>query len=58
MRLGVLAPVNDFDWRGLVILEKLREGCLVREAAEAAGITRRAVLKHAYRSPVFGEAVA
>jgi hypothetical protein len=50
--------VNDFDWRGLVILEKLREGCLVREAAEAAGITRRAVLKHAYRSPVFGEAVA
>jgi len=58
VRSGILPPVNDFDWRANVILEKLREGCLFREAAEAAGISRRAVLKRMHRSPAFAAAVA
>jgi hypothetical protein len=45
------------DWRGRLILRKLEEGCLMREAAEAAGITRRAVLKRMHRHEWFAEAV-
>jgi hypothetical protein len=48
----------EFDWRGTVILCKLREGCTFREAATAAGITRQAVLKRVNASPEFAEAVA
>jgi hypothetical protein len=45
------------DWRGKVILEKLREGCLYREAAAAAGITKQAVLWRMAAHPEFRRAV-
>lgn len=48
----------EFDWRGTVILCKLREGCTFREAASAVGITRQAVLKRMNTSREFAEAVA
>ena len=47
----------EFDWRARVILEKLREGCIVREAAHAAGITKRAVNLRMATHPDFREAV-
>ena len=46
-----------FDWRANVILEKLREGCIVREAAAAAGISKRAVHLRMASNPAFREAV-
>lgn len=48
----------NFDWRGKVILTKLSEGCTLRESAEAAGISRQAVLKRVNASPEFAQAVA
>lgn len=48
----------NFDWRGQVILTKLAEGCTLRESAEAAGISRQAVLKRVNTSPDFAYAVA
>lgn len=48
----------EFDWKGLVILCKLREGCTIREAAAAVGITRQAVLKRKNASPEFADAFA
>lgn len=48
----------ELDWRGRVILAKLAEGQLLREAAAAAGITRQAVLKRQNSSPDFAQAVA
>jgi hypothetical protein len=45
------------DWRGRLILRKLQEGCLMKEAAAAAGITRQAVLKRMNRSATFAQAV-
>jgi len=48
----------EFDWRHRIILRKLAEGCLLREAAAAAGITRQAVLKRVNASPDFAHAVA
>jgi len=50
-------PMN-FDWRHRVILGKLGEGCLLREAAAAAGISRQAVLKRVNASAEFRQAVA
>jgi hypothetical protein len=47
-----------FDWRGQVILTKLTEGCTIREAGKAAGITKQAILKRRAASPDFAEAVA
>ncbi len=47
-----------FDWRHRVILSKLTEGCLLREAAAAAGISRQAVLKRVNASAAFRQAVA
>lgn len=47
-----------FDWRGQVILTKLGEGCTIRESADAAGISRQAVLKRKNVSPDFAQAVA
>ena len=47
----------EFDWRGRIILRKLAEGCLLREAAAAAGITRQAVLKRVNASPEFAQVV-
>lgn len=49
--------VLNFDWRGMVILDKLAEGCLFREAAAAAGISRRALFKRRDVSPEFAQAV-
>jgi hypothetical protein len=48
----------DLDWRGRLILRKLEEGCTIREAAAAVGISRQAVLKRQYVSPDFTQAVA
>jgi hypothetical protein len=48
----------EFDWRGTVILCKLREGCTIREAASSVGITRQAVLKRVNVSPEFADAVS
>jgi hypothetical protein len=48
----------NFDWRGQVILTKLGEGCTLRESADAAGISRQAVLKRKNVSPDFSQAVA
>lgn len=48
----------EFDWRGTMILCKLREGCTMREAASAVGITRQALLKRMNVSPEFKEAVS
>jgi len=39
----------ELDWRGRVIVEKFAEGCTLREAARAAGISRQAVL-HRYKA--------
>ena len=50
-------PMTNFDWRGNVILQKLAEGCIVREAGEAAGISKRAVHLRMKASPSFREAV-
>jgi hypothetical protein len=47
----------ETDWRGRVILEKLREGCLYREAGAAAGITKRAVFLRMAAHPDFRQAV-
>lgn len=47
----------EFDWKGMVVLSKLAEGCTLREAAAAAGITRQAVLKRKNVSPDFARAV-
>lgn len=47
----------DFDWRGRVILDKLAEGCTYAEAAESAGITKRAVFKRRAASAEFAEAI-
>jgi hypothetical protein len=55
--LGII-PTMNFDWRGNVILQKLAEGSLIREAGEAAGITKRAVHLRMKASPSFREAVA
>ena len=46
----------DFDWKGRVILEKLAEGCTLREAAAAAGVSRIAVWYRCDASPAFREA--
>lgn len=48
---------NQFDWRGRVILEKLREGCIYREAAAAAGMTKQGVLWRMAHAPDFRQAV-
>lgn len=48
----------ELDWRGRLILGKLEEGCTIREAAAAAGMTRQAVLKRQNSSPDFAQAVA
>jgi hypothetical protein len=45
------------DWKAAVILGKLAEGCLFREAAAAAGISRRALFKRRVASPEFDVAV-
>jgi len=45
------------DWRHQVIIAKLAEGCLMREAASAAGISRQALLKRMNVSPEFKDAV-
>ena len=56
--LVITMPMDDqFDWRGHVILQKLREGCLYREAAAAAGISKQAVLWRMASHPGFREAV-
>ena len=47
----------NLDWKGQVILMKLAEGCIVREAAAAAGITKQAVTKRIKTSPEFAAAV-
>lgn len=49
--------MEDFDWKGMVILSKLREGCTVREAAASAGITKEADLKRRRKSPAFSDPV-
>lgn len=54
--LGHFRPM-EFDWRGTVILSKLRDGCTIRESAAAAGISRQAVLKRKKVSPDFEQAV-
>lgn len=46
----------DFDWRARLILTKFEEGCTLREAAAAAGISRQAVLQRMKR-PEFRAAV-
>ena len=46
----------DFDWRARLILKKFEEGCTLREAAAAAGISRQAVLQRSKR-PEFRAAV-
>lgn len=48
----------ELDWRGRIILQKLKEGCTIRESAAAVGITRQAVLKRKNASPSFAQAVA
>ncbi|MDP3851041.1 MAG: hypothetical protein Q8Q59_11095 [Luteolibacter sp.] len=48
----------EFDWKGTVILMKLAEGCTIREASAAAGITKQAVAKRVASSPDFAEAVS
>ena len=45
------------DWRGRIVLAKLREGCTFAEASKAAGITRRAVTKRRTKSGAFNAAV-
>ena len=47
----------NFDWRGRVILDKLAKGFLFREAAAAAGLSRRALFKRRVASPEFDVAV-
>lgn len=47
----------EFDWKGMVILCKLREGCTLKEAASAVSITRQAVLKRVNASLEFADAV-
>ena len=49
--------MESFDWGG-VILQKLAEGLGVRQAAEAAGLTRQAVWLRTKRCPAFRDAVA
>ena len=49
--------MNDFDWRGRVILSKLREGCTMAEAAMAAGITRQGIYWRCGMVPGFTAAV-
>ena len=46
-----------FDWRSRTILRRLAEGCLLREAAATAGISRQAVWKRVLASPDFAQAV-
>jgi hypothetical protein len=48
----------ELDWRGRLILRKLEEGCTIREAAVAVGITRQAVLKRRSASADFAQDVA
>jgi hypothetical protein len=50
--LGITLPM-DFDWRAKVMIGKFAEGCTLREAARAAGITRQAVLHRFKVSPEF-----
>ncbi|NQX03077.1 hypothetical protein HQ447_20645 [bacterium] len=47
----------ELDWKARVILDKLANGCLYREAAAAAGMSRRGVLKRRVASPAFDVAV-
>ncbi len=49
---------TDFDWRAQVILQKLTEGCLYREAAAAAGMTKQGLWWRMGAHPGFREAVA
>jgi hypothetical protein len=43
----------EIDWRAKVVIGKLAEGCTLREAALAAGISRQAVLVRFKASPEF-----
>lgn len=45
------------DWRGLVILQKLTEGCTYSEAANAAGMSRQGLWKRCRFSSPFAQAV-
>lgn len=45
------------DWRGRIILSKLSEGCLVAEAATAAGIHRQTIWRWVKCSPEFAQSV-
>ncbi|MES2919989.1 MAG: hypothetical protein V4819_00475 [Verrucomicrobiota bacterium] len=47
----------ELDWKGSVILTKLSEGCTYSEAAAAASISRRGLLKRQHSSPEFAVAV-
>ncbi len=47
----------QFDWQGRVILQKLREGYLIREAAAAVGFVREAVYRRMAMHPEFRAAV-
>jgi hypothetical protein len=49
--------MDKIDWRGRVIIQKFAEGCLLREAAEAGGLTRQAVWWRIKTCPAFAEAV-
>jgi hypothetical protein len=45
------------DWRESVILQKLSEGCTMKEAAAAAGMTRQGVWWRCGIRPDFAHAV-
>ena len=55
-RFGCSLPM-EFDWKGKVILAKHAEGCTYIEAAAAASISRRGLLKRQHSSPEFAVAV-
>ena len=52
-----MLALMEFDWRGRVILTKLAEGCTIREAGSAVGITKQAILKRRGAFPEFAQAV-
>jgi hypothetical protein len=47
----------ELDWKGKVIVQKLTEGCTLREACHAAAITRQGVRKRTIASPAFARAI-
>lgn len=58
LNFDVTPPPMHYDWRAQITLQKLEEGCTMREAATAAGVTRQAIHKRQKLSPEFCEAVA